>query len=45
MHTADALALTFAFKVNAKRQKDEEEEEFPGMFPNRYQRGPDSWMA
>ena len=43
--TADALALTFAFKVNAKRQKDEEEEEFPGMFPNRYQRGPDSWMA
>ena len=43
--TADALALTFAFKVNAKHQKEEPEDEFPGMFPSRYRRGPDSWMA
>ena len=39
--TADALALTFAFKVNA-RHDQEEVEEFPGMFPSNYG---GSWMS
>ena len=39
--TADALALTFAFPVEAKPQQVEEEEEFPGMYQGSYG---GSWM-
>ena len=42
--TADALALTFAFPVEARPKQVEEVEEFPGMGMGMYHGGSTGWL-